>query len=152
IVMGSHGDNGAHEFFIGSNTEKVVRLAECPVLTVKKRHENFDLKNVIFASNFFGEASDNFDKLFKLINLFDAHVHLVKVITPGQFETTSYTNALISDFIKEWKLKNVTTHVINEQSIQAGVIVAADKIQADAICMETHGRTGLSRLINGSLA
>ena len=69
IVMGSHGDSGAHELFIGSNTEKVVRIAECPVLTVKNRHQDFDLKNIIFASNFYGEAKENFAKLFNFIKL-----------------------------------------------------------------------------------
>ncbi|MEZ4720459.1 MAG: universal stress protein [Flavobacteriales bacterium] len=152
IVMGSHGDSGAHEVFIGSNTEKVVRLADCPVLTVKHRHENFDFKNIVFASNFYGEAADNFEKLFNFVNLFDAKIHLVKVVTPDHFETTDKTEKLISDFAKEWKLKNYEMHVINERSIQAGVLAAAKRTNADAICMETHGRVGLSRFFIGSHA
>ena len=36
IVMGSHGSSGMKEFFVGSNTERVVRHAEIPVLVVKK--------------------------------------------------------------------------------------------------------------------
>ncbi len=150
IVMGSHGDSGAHELFIGSNTEKVVRLAECPVLTVKNRHENFDLKNIIFASNFYGEAKDNFTKLFRFIKLFDAHVHLVKVITPDHFESTEQTNRLIQDFRDEWKLPNCSVHVINETTVNAGISFAAELAEADAIAMETHGRTGLSRFFYGS--
>ena len=35
IVMGSHGASGVKEFFVGSNTEKIVRTAHCPVLTSK---------------------------------------------------------------------------------------------------------------------
>ena len=35
IVMGSHGTNGIAEFFVGSNTERVVRNANIPVLVVK---------------------------------------------------------------------------------------------------------------------
>mgnify|MGYP003672233068 CR=1 FL=1 len=38
IVMGSHGTNGFKEMIIGSNTEKVVRTSEVPVLVVKKEH------------------------------------------------------------------------------------------------------------------
>lgn len=150
IVMGSHGDSGVHEVFIGSNTEKVVRLADCPVLTVKNRHENFSVKNAIFASNFYGEAKDNFERLFRFINLFDAHIHLVKVITPDQFETTTYTEKLIEDFAHEWKLKNYTAHIFNERSIDAGIQAAAQRLNADLIAMETHGRTGLARFFAGS--
>lgn len=150
IVMGSHGDSGVHEVFIGSNTEKVVRLADCPVLTVKNRHKNFDLKNVVFASNFLGEAKDNFEKLFQFVNLFDAHLHLVKVVTPETFESTPYTEKLIEDFVKEWKPKKYTAHVFNERSIHEGIHEAAQRIEADLIAMETHGRTGLNRFFYGS--
>jgi nucleotide-binding universal stress UspA family protein len=40
IVMGSHGRTGITHLLIGSTTEKVVRKAPCPVLTVRlKEHE-----------------------------------------------------------------------------------------------------------------
>src|SRR5215510_16612288 len=35
IVMGTHGRTGLGHFFLGSITEKIVRLAPCPVLTVR---------------------------------------------------------------------------------------------------------------------
>jgi universal stress protein A len=35
IVMGTHGRTGLSHLFIGSVAERVVRLAPCPVLTVK---------------------------------------------------------------------------------------------------------------------
>ena len=35
IVMGTHGRTGLHHILLGSVAEKVVRLATCPVLTVK---------------------------------------------------------------------------------------------------------------------
>ena len=36
IVMGTHGRKGVSHMMMGSVAEKVVRLARCPVLTVKK--------------------------------------------------------------------------------------------------------------------
>ena len=36
IVMGTHGRTGVPHFLMGSIAEKVVRLASCPVLTVKR--------------------------------------------------------------------------------------------------------------------
>ncbi|WP_332913425.1 universal stress protein [Algoriphagus boritolerans] len=35
IVMGSKGASGLEEVIVGSNTEKVVRTATCPVVTIK---------------------------------------------------------------------------------------------------------------------
>jgi nucleotide-binding universal stress UspA family protein len=38
IVMGTHGRTGLAHVLIGSVTERVVRLSDCPVLTVHQRH------------------------------------------------------------------------------------------------------------------
>lgn len=40
IVMGTHGRTGLDRYLIGSVTEKVVRLSDVPVLTVRERDES----------------------------------------------------------------------------------------------------------------
>jgi nucleotide-binding universal stress UspA family protein len=37
IVIATHGQSGWRKFVFGSVTEKVIRLAECPVLTIRPR-------------------------------------------------------------------------------------------------------------------
>jgi nucleotide-binding universal stress UspA family protein len=41
IIMGSHGKTGIAHLLIGSTTEKVVRKAPCPVLTVRPKEHEF---------------------------------------------------------------------------------------------------------------
>jgi|SRR5690349_13655631 nucleotide-binding universal stress UspA family protein len=41
IVMGTHGRNGLAHLFMGSVAERVVRLAPCPVLTVRSPQHEF---------------------------------------------------------------------------------------------------------------
>ena len=48
IVMGSHGSSGLKEIFKGSNTEKVVRSSEIPVLIVKENDLVFAPRKVDF--------------------------------------------------------------------------------------------------------
>src|SRR5690606_23505918 len=48
IVMGSHGASGLKEMFIGSNTEKVVRTSEIPVLVIKNELPEFKVDNFIY--------------------------------------------------------------------------------------------------------
>jgi Universal stress protein family len=38
LIMGTHGRSGFERFLLGSITEKVLRKANCPVLTVPRRH------------------------------------------------------------------------------------------------------------------
>ncbi len=52
IVMGSHGASGFKEMFIGSNTEKVVRTSDIPVLVIKNEHHTFEINDFVFASDF----------------------------------------------------------------------------------------------------
>ena len=120
------------------------------MLTVKNRHESFNLDNVVFASNFLGEAKENFERLFNFIKAFDAHVHLVKVITPDHFESTPYTEKLIEEFVNEWKLTKYTTHIFNERTVHAGILEATKRVGANMIAMETHGRSGFARFVYGS--
>jgi len=39
IVISTHGRSGLSHFFIGSVTEKVVRHAHCPVLSIRPAKE-----------------------------------------------------------------------------------------------------------------
>ena len=55
IVMGSHGANGFQEMFIGSNTEKVVRNSNVPVLVIKREEDTFSASKFVFASDFSDE-------------------------------------------------------------------------------------------------
>jgi hypothetical protein len=60
--MGSHGASGFQEMFIGSNTEKVVRNSEVPVLVIKKKKIISVQVNFVFASDFSDEIKKPFEK------------------------------------------------------------------------------------------
>jgi nucleotide-binding universal stress UspA family protein len=49
IVMGTHGRNGLGRLFMGSVAERVVRLASCPVLTVRQPEREFIAPDALVA-------------------------------------------------------------------------------------------------------
>ncbi|RIW15889.1 universal stress protein [Algoriphagus lacus] len=152
VVMGSKGSSGLEEVMIGSNTEKVVRTASCPVVTVKAETDVTKMKKVVFASDF-REANDEVAARFKRIQtLFDAQFYFVVVNTPGNFETTRDSMARIKAFVNKYHFENIKAEVYNSLSEEAGIIDFADDIDADLIAMTTHGRTGLLHLLTGSIA
>ena len=77
IVMGSHGTSGHSDFFIGSNTDKIVRLSDAPVLTIKNEIEDFKIKKMVFASNFFEESCQVFEKIKFFADLYKSHIDLL---------------------------------------------------------------------------
>ena len=152
IVMGAHGVSGLSKIFIGSNTEKVVRMAEPPVLTIKNEIQDFTINKIVFASNFFIESHSVFEKIKFFADLYNAHIALLKVISPKEFESTPISKKLMEDFVRKFKLSDYSINIYNAPNIEKGITDFSNEINADIIAIETHGRTGIAHIINGSLA
>lgn len=151
IVLGSHGKSGFNRVFIGSNTEKIVRLAGAPVLTIKNEPEDFEVKHMVFASDFNDESYYAFEKIKSFADIYDSHIDLLKVITPREFETTRQSAKLMNDFVFKFNLKKYSVNIYNDYNIEQGIIDFSDETNADLVALETHGRTGIAHLILGSL-
>jgi len=152
VVMGTRGASGIEEVLIGSNTEKVVRLAKCPVLTVKEKVSATSLKNIVFASNFTEEEDNVIAELKKMQKMLDAKLHLVKINTPSNFETQRQINKEINAFVEKYKLENYTINIYNDSVEEDGIVYFSEDINADMIALATHGRTGFMHLLSGSIA
>jgi len=151
IVMGSHGTSGFKELLVGSNTEKVVRFSNVPVLVIKKEIETFKTTNFVFASDFSEEARKPFQKMIEFAKNFNSKLFLVTICTPASFKTTNTTERIIEKFIANYDVENYSTHLYNDTNIENGIINFANSVDADLIGICTHGRTGLAHFFNGSI-
>lgn len=152
VVMGSKGASGYEEVLIGSNTERVVRHAKCPVITIKQPIDFNQVTDIVFAADFLDEEDNVAKHLVILQDLLDAKLHLLKVDTPGNFESSRVIKQRIKEFVAHHGLQNYTIEVYNEFTEEDGIIYYADDIDADMIALATHGRTGIHHLISGSIA
>lgn len=151
IIMGSHGSSGFKEMFIGSNTEKVVRTAEVPVLVIKNHHDDFRIDNFVFASDFKNDNTETFKQAAKLAQSLDAKIHLLFVNTASNFTTTAAAKARILDFIKDTEFDNYTISIYNDETVEKGILNFSHIIGADLIGISTHGRQGIAHFFNGSI-
>jgi len=152
VIMGSKGASGFEEVLIGSNTEKVVRHARCPVLTVKSEINIEAVNNIAFATSFKDEDSHVAEEIMKLQEIFNAKLHLVRVNTPNNFETSRKLMERAKYFVKENNISNYTINIYNDKVEEDGIIFFAQDIEADLIAIATHGHTGLVHLLSGSIA
>ncbi|MFH4964640.1 universal stress protein [Gaetbulibacter sp. M235] len=152
IVMGSHGTNSFKEMLIGSNTEKIVRTSEVPVLVVKKEHPVFKVDHFVFASNFKDHYKTPYLKATEFAKLFNAKMHLLMVNTAGHFMTTHDANDRMHEFAKSADFDNYTVNIYNDINVEKGIMSFSQSISADLIGMCTHGRRGLSNFFNGSIS
>lgn len=152
VVMGTSGRSGAVDSVIGTNTERVVRHAKCPVLSINKKPSKVNFKNIVYATAMHKDE-EVFSRMVKKTQaLYNSTVHLVRINTPGDFQRDYVVKDYMEKFAKKLGLKNYTVNVFNDITEEDGIIYFAETIDADMIAMATHGRTGFAHVLAGSIA
>lgn len=152
IVMGTGGRSQVDKAFLGTNTEKVVRRSQCPVLTVQKKPAKVDFKNIVYATSM-SKEEEVFSRIVKRTQkLYNSTVHLVRINTPGNFQRDVVVKKYMQEFARKLQLTNYTLNVFNDLTEEEGIAYFADSIDADMIAMATHGRTGFAHVLAGSIA
>jgi nucleotide-binding universal stress UspA family protein len=155
IVMGSHGTSGFKEFFVGSNTERVVRNADIPVLVVKHELENINFEKVLFATNFDDENIQPYLRASRLFEKLGSKPTLLYVNLPNEhFKSSIEIESKITEFLMAAhgnldQRDNVAYHA--DYTVEQGILNYANKIEADLIAIPTHGRKGVTHFFAGSI-
>src|SRR5690606_8454859 len=77
IVMGTHGTKGViQNYIIGSNSYKVVGASKVPVLTVRKKVTNLDIKNIVVPVDYTKFSRQKLPFAADLAKRFDATLKL----------------------------------------------------------------------------
>lgn len=152
VVMGSHGVSGKEEWFIGSNTQKIIRKINTKLLVVKNEVTELNFENVLFASGMHREDQEAFEQFLAFIKPFKVkNVHIITVNTSSYYTQPAL---LVKEQLKEFKNIahefNVETVFYPDFSVEAGVrhYTADNNIQL--IGISNHLRHPIKRLFQGS--
>ena len=155
IVMGSQGTSGFNEIFVGSNTEKVVRHSDIPVLVIKHKSANLNFDTIVFASNFSDKAVDVYKRALTTLGE-DANMHLLYVNVPGEsFKSTTEMEESVASFLMlaEGNITRLNkVNYVSDYTVEKGIINFSNIVGADLIVMPTHGRKGLAHFFEGSIS
>lgn len=151
IVMGSYGAAGKNEYFIGSNTQKTVRLVHCPVMVVKNDLSASKLQKVVFASGFDQSEKKAFEYLLDFVRPFNPEIHLISINTSPWFGTPyTVVKSQMEDFKTLCGDLKCQSHVYRDWSVDAGIRHLAEDIGADLIAISNQNRHPLKRMLSGS--
>lgn len=156
IVMGSHGATGFKELFLGSNTEKVIRFSEVPVLIIKNELQDFEFSNIVYATDLSKESVGAYIRMKSIVEDFGGKMKVVHVNTPyDNFRTSSEMDAEANEFFttaegNSESLKDVA--FVCDRTVEKGILSYANSSGADLIAVSTHARKGLSHVFRGSLS
>ncbi|NNC49826.1 MAG: universal stress protein [Flaviramulus sp.] len=155
IVMGSHGTNGFKEYFVGSNTERVVRNSDIPVLVVKNKETDINFETVVFASDFSEESIKPYLNASKMFDKTNTKMYFVYVNLPNErFRSSMEIEKKVVNFFTKAdrnldKLNDV--HYVSDYTVEDGILNFSLKIGADIIAIPTHGKKGLAHFFSGSI-
>jgi nucleotide-binding universal stress UspA family protein len=152
VVMGTSGHSRMEEILVGSNTKKVVRHSTCPVLSIHDKPNGKEISNIVYATSLNDREKEFAACVVRIQELFGAMVHVVRINTPTNFQPDHVVKSVMETFVKKVGLKKFTLNVFSDYSEQDGIAHFASSINADMIAMATHGRTGVSHVLLGSLA
>ncbi|WP_128477457.1 universal stress protein [Halorussus pelagicus] len=168
VVMATQGRTGLSRYLLGSVTEKVVRLAGTPVLTIRTHEEartSFPYENVVVPTDGSAAASAAADRATDLAAAVDATLHAVSVVEEASLgfdvrsasvsdELEAITEDAIADVAAtaaDAGVERVREKVLRGRVHRAILDYAADT-DADLLVMGTRGRGGTDRILLGSVA
>jgi nucleotide-binding universal stress UspA family protein len=169
IVMASRALSEIQRFFLGSVTRKVVGHAPCDVLVVPPGAE-FSLKTILVATDGSDFSRSAASQAIRLARSSGGRLIALGAVASAAVTALDIVEAeLPRDLIEEEELKEATANVtavvekVKEAGIEVrGLVVGAAPAEAiidtareqgaDLIAMGSHGRTGINRLLMGSVA
>ena len=152
IVMGSHGVSGKEEWFLGSNSQKVIRKIRKNALIVKEPVGKFKLDRVAFVSSLNVEDQSAFKSFLEFINHFEpSEVHVLSIDTSAWFaQPTVVMRDALKDFEKIASDYNCKTHFYRDHSVQAGIRHFVEENSIDLVGISYRSRNPVKRIFLGS--
>ena len=172
IVMSTHGRRGLGNVLLGSVTEEVVRLAKCPVLTVRSGENltTFPSAAPILVPVDFSEHSRQALALARHIaSTFGADIHALHVferpihpeiylggmpLDSPDFRTVEGSlREALETFVRETTGPDGATslHVVEGRAVPA-ILEFVEDHEDGLVVIATHGLTGLAHVLLGSVS
>lgn len=165
IAMSTHGRSGLDRFVFGSVAEKVLRASSVPVMMIRSfprkpeegpsrgKVERSPFRNILIPLDGSDLARSVIPAVKEFAKSVDAHAILVNVVEDNPYGPR-WTDAAkpLEEAEKELVAACIPVATDHRKGDAAGEILkAADEHEADLIAMATHGRSGPSRWVFGSV-
>jgi nucleotide-binding universal stress UspA family protein len=163
IALGTHGRAGFDRWELGSVTEKVVRKAPCPVLTIPRRAEEAKprplFKRILCACDFSEASMKALDYAFSLAKEADARLTLLHVLewVPNMTEERRSLEEDALRRLHEAVPESARDWFEPEEKVTAGkayleILRVAQADAAELIVLGVQGRGAIDRMFFGSTA
>ena len=142
IIMGTNGTNGGLKKLIGSNAERVVRLAHCPVITIKGKNHRDGCENIILPLDLEKQTKEKVTYALEYARYWDATIRIVSVMLRDNQEVRDKLTKNIKQvekFIKDAGVRCTAELISGEKKQTLGdfVFEYEKKFDADLVMIMT---------------
>lgn len=155
VITGTHGISGYEEMWIGSNANRIVSMAPCPVITIRQDyHIPERMRKIILPVDSTPETLEKAAFAIKIAAATRAEIILVRLYTSNvsafKRKVDQYANIIIDDIEKakvKYELMDKLTN--NLTSDLLGII---DKTNADLLAIMTEQENSMANIMLGPYA
>jgi nucleotide-binding universal stress UspA family protein len=141
IVAGTHGSSGFEELWMGSNANRIVTAAPCPIITIRTGVEiGRNLKTIVMPMDNTMETRQKVPFTCELAQAYDAEVHILAIFTTIIDEIRDKVQIYAKQAAKYLK-ENGVKHLIVEleaENLSTTTIEYAKKVDANLISIMTE--------------
>lgn len=154
IVMGTHGNSGVREFFIGSNAYSTIKNATCPVLTIPINCSKTSFENVLFPVRNIDGVEDKYKSVTQILKANHSKVELLGIANFDDFSAFDRITDTVASLKQKMQLDNVEVIHNNEfcDNIADFILKYADTSNFDLLVINATIDNDWKRFFIGSFA
>ncbi|HLG02430.1 MAG TPA: universal stress protein [Bacteroidia bacterium] len=154
IIMGTHGAKGFEEYFIGSNAERVVSLAPCPVVTVQTHATHLGFTNIVLPIDRLPHSREKVEPAIQLASVYNAKIHILGLLEEegeGEYEKLQIVLNQVQTRVEHAGL-TFTRHTLKGTNLAVESLKYANSVAADLIIIMTDQESKLTGILLGVIA
>jgi nucleotide-binding universal stress UspA family protein len=162
IITGRRGLSGIERAFMGSVTARVIGYSPIDVL-VMPGDSVLKWDNILLAVDGSKYSDIAANKAISMARMYGRELNILSVVDVNEEfyaqapdmvdEMVSKAREMVQDIEQTARLLSLqTSDFVREGEAHKRIIGMANQVKADLICLGSHGRTGLRRLLMGSVA
>lgn len=154
IVSSTHGASGFEEFFMGSNTFKIISASETPVITIRHGSVPREINSIILPIDTSVETRQKMPLTAEIAHAFGATVHVVGISSTKSDDIDSKIEAYsqqVCEYLKEHSISYEKHRLVGENMINTIIDFALNN-KADLISIMTEQNETLADFVLGTYA
>jgi nucleotide-binding universal stress UspA family protein len=154
VICTTHGESGWSNFFIGSNTYRIVEGTMRPVLSIGVNQKHAKPETIVMPIDITKETREKVPLVANIAKHFDANVHILKVTSStgeGIHNTLNMYAKQVAKYFDEHDVKYKSSLIVGD-NITDVTIEYAKTVEANLIVIMTEQIKAWTNMLMGSYA